>query len=77
MNRWDVQENYLDLVEAAPGKRGFGYVPQLPQRGAAGIDMGRNIFQPEAPVANVQAVRSIVHEGDTSDQAYQMYLDLK
>ena len=47
------------------------------QRGAAGIDMGRNIFQSEAPVAMVQAVRSIVHEGITDKEAYEMYLDLK
>ncbi len=47
------------------------------QRGAAGIDMGRNIFQSEAPVAMVRAVRSIVHDGITSDQAYEMYQDIR
>ena len=47
------------------------------QKGAAGIDMGRNIFQSEAPVAMVQAVRSIVHENNTAKEAYEMYQDLK
>lgn len=47
------------------------------QSGAAGVDMGRNIFQAENPVAMIQAVRSIVHEGNSPAQAYQMYLSLK
>lgn len=47
------------------------------QKGAAGVDMGRNIFQSEDPVAMVQAVRSIVHEGNTDTRAYEMFLDLK
>ena len=29
--------------------------------GAAGVDMGRNIFQCEAPKAMIQAVRAVVH----------------
>ena len=33
------------------------------QDGAAGVDMGRNIFQSENPVAMIQAVRKVVHEG--------------
>ena len=31
--------------------------------GAAGVDMGRNIFQSDAPIAMLQAVRKVVHEG--------------
>jgi 3-hydroxy-5-phosphonooxypentane-2,4-dione thiolase len=45
--------------------------------GAAGVDMGRNIFQSESPVAMVQAVRKIVHEGFSPDQAYEVYLTLR
>jgi putative autoinducer-2 (AI-2) aldolase len=45
--------------------------------GAAGVDMGRNIFQADNPVAMVQAVRSIVHDNLTDKQALEMYLDLK
>ena len=30
--------------------------------GAAGVDMGRNIFQSDAPAAMIQAVRNVVHE---------------
>jgi putative autoinducer-2 (AI-2) aldolase len=47
------------------------------QQGAAGVDMGRNIFQSENPVAMLKAVRSVVHGGKTARQAYEMFLDLK
>ena len=47
------------------------------QEGAAGVDMGRNIFQSEAPVAMIKAVRKIVHEDMKPDEAYELYLDLK
>lgn len=41
--------------------------------GAAGVDMGRNIFQSEKPVAMIKAVRSIVHKGASVDEAYAMF----
>jgi 3-hydroxy-5-phosphonooxypentane-2,4-dione thiolase len=46
------------------------------QDGAAGIDMGRNIFQCEAPVAMIQAVRAVVHDHEKPDKAYDLYLTL-
>lgn len=39
------------------------------QRGATGVDMGRNIFQSDSPVAMIRAVRAIVHEKATVEQA--------
>ena len=39
------------------------------RRGAAGVDMGRNVWQSEAPVAMIRALRAIVHEDATADQA--------
>jgi putative autoinducer-2 (AI-2) aldolase len=47
------------------------------QQGASGVDMGRNIFQSEAPVAMIQAVSAVVHENLPPAQAHEMYLDLK
>ena len=38
---------------------------QAIQQGASGVDMGRNIFQSENPVAMMKAVRGVVHEGLT------------
>jgi putative autoinducer-2 (AI-2) aldolase len=46
-------------------------------RGAAGVDMGRNIFQADAPVAMIQAVRAIVHENATPKRAYALYQALR
>ena len=45
--------------------------------GAAGVDMGRNIFQAESPVAMIQAVRSVVHQGVTPEDAYDFYISEK
>jgi 3-hydroxy-5-phosphonooxypentane-2,4-dione thiolase len=45
------------------------------QAGASGVDMGRNIFQSEDPVAMIQAVREIVHKGATPREALQTYND--
>jgi putative autoinducer-2 (AI-2) aldolase len=45
--------------------------------GAAGVDMGRNIFQSEAPVAMIQAVSKVVHESMKPEEAYDLFLSLK
>lgn len=45
--------------------------------GAAGVDMGRNIFQSEAPAAMIQAVGRVVHELMKPEQAYELYQHLK
>ena len=47
------------------------------REGAAGVDMGRNIFQADHPIAMVQAVRAIVHDNLTDKQALELYQDLK
>jgi putative autoinducer-2 (AI-2) aldolase len=46
------------------------------QQGAAGVDMGRNIFQAAAPGAMIQAVRKVVHEGAKPAEAYEFYQTL-
>src|SRR5215510_505078 len=46
-------------------------------QGAAGVDMGRNIFQSEAPVAMIQAVRAVVHQNETPQKAFELYRSLK
>jgi putative autoinducer-2 (AI-2) aldolase len=47
------------------------------QEGASGVDMGRNIFQSDAPKAMMQAVRKVVHEDMTPAEAYGLYQSLK
>jgi putative autoinducer-2 (AI-2) aldolase len=41
--------------------------------GATGVDMGRNIFQSDNPVGMIKAVRAIVHENKTVDDALGIY----
>jgi putative autoinducer-2 (AI-2) aldolase len=47
------------------------------QQGAAGVDMGRNIFQAEAPIAMLQAVRAVVHDDETPEKAFDLYNTIK
>jgi len=44
--------------------------------GALGVDMGRNIFQSEAPAAMLQAVRAVVHGGETPERAHELFRSL-
>jgi putative autoinducer-2 (AI-2) aldolase len=44
--------------------------------GAVGVDMGRNIWQSENPVAMIRAVRYIVHGNANVEQAFQLYKKL-
>ncbi|MGD6894522.1 3-hydroxy-5-phosphonooxypentane-2,4-dione thiolase [Bacillus infantis] len=46
------------------------------QGGAAGVDMGRNIFQSQHPEEMVQAVSKVVHEGFTDKEGYEYYQSL-
>jgi putative autoinducer-2 (AI-2) aldolase len=45
--------------------------------GAAGVDMGRNIFQSDAPAAMIQAIRGVVHDGLDPSQAMEQYEALR
>jgi putative autoinducer-2 (AI-2) aldolase len=47
------------------------------QQGAAGVDMGRNIFQSDAPVAMIKSVRAVVHKNMKPAEAYELYQSLK
>jgi putative autoinducer-2 (AI-2) aldolase len=46
-------------------------------QGAAGVDMGRNIFQSDDPVAMIQAVGAVVHKREKPEKAFQLYQQLK
>jgi len=43
------------------------------QKGAVGVDMGRNIWQSEHPVAMIKAVRAVVHENVSPEDAMEIY----
>jgi putative autoinducer-2 (AI-2) aldolase len=45
--------------------------------GAAGVDMGRNIFQSDDPIAMLQAVRAVVHESLEPERALELFEHLR
>jgi putative autoinducer-2 (AI-2) aldolase len=47
------------------------------QGGASGVDMGRNIFQSDAPKAMMSAIGKIVHENMKPKEAYVLWEELK
>ncbi|MBN2246177.1 MAG: 3-hydroxy-5-phosphonooxypentane-2,4-dione thiolase [Candidatus Aminicenantes bacterium] len=47
------------------------------QKGATGVDMGRNIWQSEFPVAKIKAVRAIVHDKADPKQAFEIFEENK
>ena len=47
------------------------------QRGAIGVDMGRNIWQSENSSAIIQAIGKIVHENASVEQAEELFNSLK
>lgn len=47
------------------------------QEGASGVDMGRNIWQSDHPVAMIRAIRSVVQDGLTPKEAVEVFNDVK
>lgn len=45
--------------------------------GAVGVDMGRNIWQNDNPVAMIKAIRAIVHDNATVSEASQIFAENK
>ena len=47
------------------------------QAGAAGVDMGRNVFQSAKPLAMMKAISAVVHNNATAKEAFELYNDEK
>jgi putative autoinducer-2 (AI-2) aldolase len=47
------------------------------QKGAIGLNLGRNVWQNPHPVAMMKALRAIVHEKATAKEAEKIFLDGK
>jgi putative autoinducer-2 (AI-2) aldolase len=47
------------------------------QKGAVGINLGRNVWQNPHPVAMIRALRSIIHENYTAKEAWELFHSLK
>jgi putative autoinducer-2 (AI-2) aldolase len=80
------KENFEKVVDGCPvpvviaggpktetQKEVFDFVYDGMQKGAIGVNLGRNIWQTEHPVAAIRAIRAIVHEGYTSQDALDLF----
>jgi len=55
----------------------FDFVYDGIQKGAIGVNLGRNIWQTEYPIAAIRAIRGIIHEGYTPQEAEQLFEQVK
>jgi putative autoinducer-2 (AI-2) aldolase len=55
----------------------FEFVHDGMQRGAIGVNLGRNIWQNDFPVPMIRAIRHIVHEDGTAKDAHELFQGLK
>ena len=81
-------ENFEKVVQSCPVPIIVAGGKKIPERdalqltynsikaGAVGVDIGRNVWQSEHPVAMIKAVRSIVHGNSTVEQAFNLYKKL-
>jgi putative autoinducer-2 (AI-2) aldolase len=47
------------------------------QKGAIGVNLGRNIWQNEHPIAMIKSLRAVIHENATAKEAHEMYMEIK
>jgi putative autoinducer-2 (AI-2) aldolase len=79
-------ENFEKVVEACPVPLVVAGGKKLPEmdalklaydsvtHGAAGVDMGRNIWQSDYPVPMIKAVKAIVHNKADVKEAYDVFM---
>jgi len=60
-----------------PEKEALELTHNAVSAGAVGVDMGRNIFQSDSPLAMIQAVAAVVHQNATPDEAFELYREQK
>jgi putative autoinducer-2 (AI-2) aldolase len=82
-------DNFEQVVEGCPVPLIIAGGKKLPEpealklaydaitHGAAGLDMGRNIWQSDWPIAMIKAVQAIVHKNADAKEAYGIFLDEK
>jgi putative autoinducer-2 (AI-2) aldolase len=51
----------------------FDFVHDGIQRGAVGVNLGRNVWQNDYPVAMIRALRAIIHDNATPEEAQGIY----
>jgi putative autoinducer-2 (AI-2) aldolase len=80
------KENFDKVVEGCPvpvviaggpktetQREVFDFVYDGMQKGAIGVNLGRNIWQTKHPVAAIRAIRAIIHESHNPQEAEDLY----
>ncbi|MGD0070365.1 MAG: 3-hydroxy-5-phosphonooxypentane-2,4-dione thiolase [Candidatus Bathyarchaeia archaeon] len=80
------KENFEKVVDGCPvpvviaggpktetQKEVFDFVYDGMQKGAIGVNLGRNVWQTENPVAAIRAIRAIVHDNYTPQEALDLF----
>jgi len=83
-------ENFDKVVEGCPvpvviaggpkvetQREVFDFVYDGMQKGAIGVNLGRNIWQTDHPVAAIRAIRAIIHDGYTPAEAENLFEQVK
>ncbi len=60
-----------------PEKEALALAYNAISQGAAGVDMGRNIFQAQDPEAMCKAIARVVHERYNDKEAFEFYEDIR
>lgn len=55
----------------------FDFVYDGLQKGAIGVNLGRNVWQSEYPVAAIRAIRALVHDNYTPQEAQDLFEQVK
>ncbi len=84
------KENFEKVIEGCPvpvviaggpktetQKEVFDFVYDGMQKGAIGVNLGRNIWQTPHPVAAIRAIRAIIHENYSAKEANDLYEQIK
>lgn len=61
-------ETYLEVLE---------FVHDGLERGAIGVNLGRNVWQDDHPVAAARSLSALIHENLTPPQAHELYQTIK
>jgi len=63
--------------KVATQRQVFDFVYDGMQKGAIGVNLGRNIWQTESPVAAMRAIRAVIHDGYTPQEAENLFEQVK
>ena len=68
--------SYRWRTKAETQQEVFDFVYDGMQKGAIGVNLGRNIWQTQHPVAAIRAIRAIIHENYNAKEAGDLYNQL-